>query len=160
LHEWVGSVDINSLYPNVIRSLNISPETIIGQFSNYIEEHDWMQIKNRTDERITLILESGEQVIKTAAEWSDELKENKWAVSAYGTVFDQSRGRGVIPDILGYWYTERKRLQAEKKKWGKEVKSLRQSLGIDISHLVKEVEKSEKEDTKSIFNDEDGIPNL
>jgi hypothetical protein len=25
---------------------------------------------------------------------------------------------------------------------------------------VKEVEKSEKEDTKSIFNDEDGIPNL
>ena len=32
LHSWVGSFDINSLYPSVIRSLNMGPETIIGQF--------------------------------------------------------------------------------------------------------------------------------
>lgn len=32
LHEWIGSVDINSLYPSVIRSLNISPEMFIGLF--------------------------------------------------------------------------------------------------------------------------------
>ena len=31
LHEWIGSLDINSLYPSVIRSLNMGPETIIGQ---------------------------------------------------------------------------------------------------------------------------------
>lgn len=31
VHEWVGAVDINSLYPSVIRAVNMAPETIIGQ---------------------------------------------------------------------------------------------------------------------------------
>ena len=32
MHEWIGSIDINSLYPSAIRSINISPETLRGQF--------------------------------------------------------------------------------------------------------------------------------
>ena len=32
LYEWIASFDINSLYPSVIRALNISPECVIGQF--------------------------------------------------------------------------------------------------------------------------------
>lgn len=31
LHRWVGSSDLNSLYPSVIRAFNMSPETIVGQ---------------------------------------------------------------------------------------------------------------------------------
>jgi DNA polymerase elongation subunit (family B) len=31
LQRWVAGVDINSLYPSVIRALNMSPETIVGQ---------------------------------------------------------------------------------------------------------------------------------
>ena len=31
LHKWIGSMDLNSLYPSVIRALNMAPETIIGQ---------------------------------------------------------------------------------------------------------------------------------
>jgi DNA polymerase elongation subunit (family B) len=31
IHRWVGSIDINSLYPSIIRALNLAPETIIGQ---------------------------------------------------------------------------------------------------------------------------------
>ena len=31
IHEWIGSVDLNSLYPSVIRALNMGPETIVGQ---------------------------------------------------------------------------------------------------------------------------------
>lgn len=31
IHEWVGAVDINSLYPSTIRALNMAPETIVGQ---------------------------------------------------------------------------------------------------------------------------------
>ena len=30
LQEWIGSIDINSLYPSVIRALNMGPETIVG----------------------------------------------------------------------------------------------------------------------------------
>lgn len=31
LHEWIGSMDINSLYPSIFRVLNMAPETIVGQ---------------------------------------------------------------------------------------------------------------------------------
>ena len=31
IHDWIGSIDINSLYPSVIRALNMGPETIVGQ---------------------------------------------------------------------------------------------------------------------------------
>ena len=147
LHEWVGSVDINSLYPNVIRSINISPEKIVGQFPE--TEEAWAAIRERSDRRFTLLLEGGGQEVKTAAEWAAFLVENKLAISAYGTVFDQGSGRGVVPDMLGFWYTERKRLQAEKKKWGKLAKELppgpekdeakRQEEHYDLLQLTKKI---------------------
>ena len=31
MHEWIGAIDINSLYPSAIRALNMSIETIAGQ---------------------------------------------------------------------------------------------------------------------------------
>ena len=122
LHDWIGSVDINSLYPNTIRSLNISPEKIVGQFA--AQEEAWRDIwKGNDTRRHTFIFESGEQVVATGKEFKDLLFSKSWAVSAYGTVFDQGNGRGVVADILGYWYSERKRLQAEKKKYGKLAKA-------------------------------------
>jgi DNA polymerase elongation subunit (family B) len=43
IHEWVGAVDINSLYPSAIRALNMAPETIVAQVrqtitNNYMRE--------------------------------------------------------------------------------------------------------------------------
>lgn len=131
LHQWIGSVDINSLYPNTIRSLNISPEMIVGQFPQ--KEDAWFEIFKATEMRLTMILESGEQLINTAREWKKILKDMKWAISAYGTVFDQGKGKGVVADILGFWYAERKRLQAEKKKYTKLVKEKKSTLGRELS---------------------------
>ena len=31
MHQWLMSFDVNSLYPNLIRQINISPETMIEQ---------------------------------------------------------------------------------------------------------------------------------
>lgn len=39
IHEWVGAVDINSLYPSAIRALNMAPETIVGQVRQTLTEH-------------------------------------------------------------------------------------------------------------------------
>lgn len=37
-HEWIGSMDINSLYPSVFRALNMAPETLVGQVrTNYTD---------------------------------------------------------------------------------------------------------------------------
>jgi len=181
LHEWLGSVDINSLYPSVIRALNISPEMIIGQFisgncskdlksngrrfapennsqlpewkralvsRNFDRknpnrppdiggitdgEYDWAGIIEGDDLEHTLRLgEVGKKQLGTdeddltftGAEWLVVFSSQKWAISAYGTVFDQSRGLGIISASLEAWYSERKSLQAQKKIWQLEVKRL------------------------------------
>jgi DNA polymerase elongation subunit (family B) len=115
LHRNIGSVDIRSLYPNTIRSLNISPETIVGQFAE--KERAWHELRAQSHVDLTLTLEGGRTETAPAAVWRPRLIQSKWAVSGYGTVFDQSAGQGLLPEVLGYWYAERKRLQAEKKKY-------------------------------------------
>ena len=37
-HDWVYDLDITSMYPSVIRSLNISPETKVGKVEGWDEE--------------------------------------------------------------------------------------------------------------------------
>ena len=51
LHDHIGCVDINSLYPSAIRALNMSPETLVGQV--------------RPDETMRMIQERVEKLAKT-----------------------------------------------------------------------------------------------
>jgi DNA polymerase elongation subunit (family B) len=46
IHEWVGAVDINSLYPSAIRALNMAPETIVAQVRQSLTEQ-YMHDKGR-----------------------------------------------------------------------------------------------------------------
>jgi DNA polymerase elongation subunit (family B) len=126
LHEWIGSVDINSLYPSTMRSLNISPEKIIGQFTkntNIMQidgEEDWIGISNGDDLLHVLYFEDESYAEHTGKEWQEILKAKKWSISAFGTVFDQGNGQGVIPGLLTSWYAERKQLQKLKLHWNNE----------------------------------------
>lgn len=113
MHEWIGSVDINSLYPSAIRSINISPETLRGQFTKDVA--DAACIANDDDVKmLTLRLEDGTEITKTGAQFRTWLKAKQWAISGYGTVFDQS-APGIIPTILADWYAQRKKFQKLKK---------------------------------------------
>lgn len=108
-HKYVGSIDINSLYPSAIRSLNISPETLRGQFEADIFAADC--IADSTDDEIAFVFEdTNERVVKTAKQWREFLIAKKWAVSGYGTVFDQNK-QGIIPAILEDWFKTRKLYQ-------------------------------------------------
>jgi len=118
LHEWLGSVDLTSLYPRTMQSLNISPEKFIGQFMD--GEVDWRGIMVTKDNAVHVLrTDSHELIERTGEEWRELLREQRWAVSAYGTVFDQSSGVGLVPDTINFWFNERKRLQAEKKRYAK-----------------------------------------
>ncbi len=44
LYDWVWSIDLKSLYPSVIRAINISPEVIIGQFDLSKTEEKYMDL--------------------------------------------------------------------------------------------------------------------
>lgn len=105
MREWVGSVDVTSLYPSCIRSCNISPETVIGQFVNDIE--DYLAIKDRSARPISLKLDGTNEVItKPAIEWRTLLDGNNCAVSGFGTVFSMDTP-GIIPNVLKRWFDQR-----------------------------------------------------
>lgn len=113
MHDLMGSIDITSLYPSGIRSLNISIETIRGQFAGFGK--DAQEIALGSNVSLTFVLESTKQeIVATAAEWREWLLKKKWAVSGYGTVFDQTK-QGFIPAILTEWFAMRKKYQALKK---------------------------------------------
>jgi len=105
VHDMIGSVDINSLYPSAIRSNNISPETIIGQFRDEIRAAE--EIKKQSYVNLTLELDSGEELTASAEEWHAALVGKGWGISGFGTVFNQDV-KGIMPAILEGWYTQRK----------------------------------------------------
>ena len=140
IHDWIGSLDINSLYPSAIRALNMGPETIIGQLrqtmtDEYIELQmaksksfaaAWegmfgsleytavMEQQIGTD--ITIDWENGDVDVLSAAEVYRLIFESNqpWMLSANGTIFSHET-EGVIPGLLKRWYAERKEMQAKLK---------------------------------------------
>lgn len=105
LHDWVASVDVASLYPSAMRTLNISPETIVGQF--FDNHKAFERVSEQSDEKLFFKYENGEMEERTAKEWRQHFKDSNYSISGYGTVFDL-RKQGFIPAILTEWFKQRK----------------------------------------------------
>ena len=93
IHEWVGAVDINSLYPSTIRALNMAPETIVGQVRQSLTNH-YMHEKGRR-----LASEK-----KRAKEDDDEvtgsiLWEGLFGALEYTAIMNQERGTVLTIDF-------------------------------------------------------------
>jgi DNA polymerase elongation subunit (family B) len=137
-HKWIGSTDMKSLYPSVIRALNMSPETIVGQITltrtndairaweakgskytfaswwndrfNVLEMEEFYA--NDIGTKLTLEMEDGNVFELTGAELRELIFNGNqpWCISANGTIF-RTDIDGVIPSLLSRWYSERKILQ-------------------------------------------------
>jgi DNA polymerase elongation subunit (family B) len=141
LHDYIGSMDINSLYPSVIRALNMGPETIVGQLrQDYTDaeievkkvqnkgsfakawegkfganEYELVMRQDRAND-ITIDWENGETDVMSGAQIYDLIfnSSKPWMLSANGTIFTHER-EGVIPGLLARWYKDRKEMQAKLK---------------------------------------------
>ena len=140
-HDWVGSMDINSLYPSVFRALNMAAETIVGQLRpEYTDEEINNKIKlekssfadawsgkfgtnefefvmNKDINHVMkLDMEDGATVDVTGADVYNLIFNSgqPWNISANGTIF-KTDVQGIVPGLLERWYAERKELQAKKK---------------------------------------------
>jgi DNA polymerase elongation subunit (family B) len=141
IHEWIGSVDLNSLYPSAIRALNMGPETIVGQLrpdytKNYIDEQmvrhgksfaaAWeglfgsleyeLVMERNVAKEIIIDWEEGGKDVLTGAQINDLIFESgqPWMLSSNGTIFTYEKD-GIIPGLLKRWYAERKDMQAKLK---------------------------------------------
>ena len=140
LHDWIGSVDINSLYPSAIRALNMGPETIVGQLrQDYTQaeidakiakgasfaaawegkfgsnEYEFVMSKDKAND-ITVDWESGDVDVLSGAQIYEMIYESNqpWMLSANGTIFTYET-EGIIPGLLKRWYSERKDMQKKLK---------------------------------------------
>jgi len=140
MHDWIGSIDINSLYPSTIRALNMGPESIIAQLrpimtDRYIQERQkqgmsfaaaWEGLfgtleytavmEQQRGTEVTIDWQDGAETIHSAAEvWKMIFDSNQpWMLSANGTIFTYEI-EAVIPGLLKRWYAERKEMQAKLK---------------------------------------------
>jgi len=139
LHDWIAAVDYKSLYPSCIIAINISPETLIGQFLEKAKA--WEKICKDSEE--ILLMEHNDETgtieEHTAREWKQILRDNKWAISGYGTIFDQKKP-GILPTILMDWYKQRKDYQKLK---GDEIDLSKAVKGIDQQAYDYHIDKSE-----------------
>lgn len=94
LKTAVVSYDANSLYPNTIITLNISPETKVGK------------ITNKTDDSTTILLVSGKEYKLTNDKFEKFVEMEKIAISKAGVLYTQKR-KGVVPSLIDGLYAER-----------------------------------------------------
>ena len=160
VHEWIGSVDINSLYPSAIRAMNMGPETVVGQLRQTMTDHliranmakgqsfaaawegifaslEYTAVMNQErGTEITIDWESGEESVHSAAEiWNIIFDSNQpWILTANGTILTFEK-KGIIPGLLERWYSERKDLQARKK----DAKDAKEIAFWDKRQLVKKI---------------------
>jgi DNA polymerase elongation subunit (family B) len=140
MHDYIGAIDINSLYPSAIRALNMGPETIVGQLRPTMTEHyikekqtsgssfadawenlfgslEYTAVMNgEVGTEITIDWANGSSDVLSAADvWRLIFDSNKpWILSANGTIFNNER-KGIIPGLLERWYRERQDMQVKKK---------------------------------------------
>jgi DNA polymerase elongation subunit (family B) len=141
VHEYIGAIDINSLYPSAIRALNMGPETIVGQLRQTITDHyikekiangssfadAWENMFGSLEYQSVMNMEPGTEItidwegnsgstVHSAADVWRMIFDSRqpWTLSANGTIFKYDM-KGIIPGLLERWYAERKELQAKKK---------------------------------------------
>lgn len=97
------SFDANSLYPNTMISLNLSPETKVGKITHKDEEHVYVQ-------HVT-----GKSFKLSHKDFLSFVEREKIAVSRAKVLFSQKK-KGIMPEIVDGIYQQRVKVKKELQK--------------------------------------------
>ena len=111
-YDWIYDLDLTSLYPSIIMTLNISPETKIGKIKNWDPE---MWIKG--EDRIYTIVGKDGEYEYSRKELEEVIKDGNLGVAANGVLYNQDKP-GLIADILDTWFKQRVEFRKLEKKYG------------------------------------------
>jgi DNA polymerase elongation subunit (family B) len=120
--ECIISFDANSLYPNVMISLNISPETKVGA------------IEKKSDTEVTIRHVSGKTYTLPIAKFASFVEAEQIAISKADIMFTQKK-KGVMPEILDYYYNKRQTIRKDLKKYKKQYADLESKTTIEAKQL-------------------------
>jgi DNA polymerase elongation subunit (family B) len=121
--ENIISFDANSLYPNVMISLNMSPETKVGK------------IEDKNNNEIVIRHANGQVFTLTHEKFLKFCKKEEIAISKANVLFTQ-RFKGVMPEILDYYYDKRVAVKTKLGKLKREYsKNKNKELKFEIEQL-------------------------
>ena len=125
------SFDANSLYPNTMISLNMSPETKVGKIIHKDDKE--VHVRHVSDKIYKL----------THTKFKEFLDKDKIAISRAGILFSQTK-KGIIPEIVDNIYQQRVEIRKEHKKLRRELSKLKKT----DSNYKKLKQKVDQLDTK------------
>jgi len=106
LYKWIYDLDLTSLYPSIIMSLNISPETKVGVAKNWNQE---LLLKK---DPISVTISDGNSNIEVK-DFKNWLIETNSTVASNGAVYS-TKQKGFLPKILEKWFDERVEFKNER----------------------------------------------
>jgi DNA polymerase elongation subunit (family B) len=109
-YEWIYDLDLTSLYPSIIMTVNISPETKVMKIDN------WDASKYMKGEIDTFYV-GNKQISKENL--AKLLKESEYSIASNGVMY-RTDIVGCIPGILDLWFQKRVEYRSLEKKYGKE----------------------------------------
>lgn len=103
LHQWIFDLDLKSLYPSIIRTLNISPETKMAKIYNWDEERYYLQ--NTADEwdltwSFTSVRYRKEKI--NSIDLKELLEDRKMVIASNGVIY-RTDEKGLLPTLLEGW---------------------------------------------------------
>jgi DNA polymerase elongation subunit (family B) len=127
LYSDVSDLDFTSLYPSIIKSLNLGVETLMGRIvtkNNYEQYNSLEQLKQRDPEEKIHIQKLNRKTyqLKDAYITVDSLvkliEDNKWTISASGAFYRTDK-KSIACEVLEDWFDQREHYRALKKTAGK-----------------------------------------
>ena len=116
LYKWVYDLDLTSLYPSIIMTINISPETKVAKVRGYSAE---LHMKKQMKSYVIQGVNGTDQPPMDIDEFNDFTLKNNLTVASNGVLYTKDK-IGVIPEILDVWFSKRVEYKNLMKKYGKE----------------------------------------
>ena len=133
LYDWVYSLDLQSLYPSIIMSLNISPETKVAKVLNFdMEQHFRKEIvayvvqEMGNDTTVELEYDAFVQFIQ----------ENNLTMASNGVLYS-TVAKGIIPEVLEEWFAKRVEYKNLMKKYTNEGDKVQAAYYDQRQHIQK-----------------------
>ena len=123
LYQWVSDLDFTSLYPSIIRNLNMGIETLVARIKNRDKyDNQWGLNKlKQLDPNKVLQIERVDntrhiQTIEmTVQQVIDFVESKNFIIAANGTIFRTDKD-SIVAKVLDDWFAKRKLYKNEMKK--------------------------------------------
>ena len=109
-YDWVYDLDLTSLYPSIIMTINISPETKVAKIA------DW-DVQKYMKREVEFYQMGDDKISRDNLE--KYIKDADLTISSNGVLYRKDK-IGCIPEILDIWFNERVEFRKLEKKFGLE----------------------------------------